>query len=107
MKALDDFLQKVEPKKRKSKLIRFRNEILKLFENDYTVQQIQFFLKKQKVETSIQNIYKFLKKQKKQQEVKKNFPLQKSGESNEPIKIDKEMNFSEFRQKFQQKINKE
>jgi len=105
MKALDDFLKKVEPKKRKSKLIKFRDEILKLFENDYTVQQIQFFLKKQKVETSIPNIYKFIKKQ---QEVKKNFPLQKSGEmSNEPIKVDKEMNFSEFRQKFQQKINKE
>lgn len=82
MKVLEDFLKKVTPNKRKSKLYKFKDAILELYDKDYSVEQIQTFLKKQKIETTKQNIYYFINRIKKKG-VKKNFSLQTNKENDD------------------------
>ena len=98
MKVLDDFLKKNKPAKRKSKLCKFKDAILKLYKKDYTVQQIQIFLKEQKIETTTANIYYFIK----EQGGKKNFSLQKrenqtAEENKELEEAEKEITLKDLR----------
>jgi len=62
--TIEKFAEKNKPAKRKSVLKSYRDEILKLFEDDYSVNQIQDFLKTNGVETTKRNIYYFIKKEK-------------------------------------------
>jgi len=80
MKVLNSFMKKNKPAKRKSVMKSYRDEILKLFDEDYSVNQIQDFLKLCGVETSIGNIYYFIKTQKKSKGGK-NFSLQTNEEN--------------------------
>ncbi len=82
MKVLEDFLKKVTPNKRKSKLYKFKDAILELYNKDYSIEQIQIFLKEQKIETTKQNIYYFINRIKKKG-VKKNFSLQTNKENDD------------------------
>lgn len=63
MKPLENFFIKNPPKKRVSKLKKYENEIMEMYEKNYKVEQIQEFLKTQNVEISIAGIYKFLERQ--------------------------------------------
>lgn len=63
MKPLENFFIKNPPKKRVSKLKKYENEIMEMYEKNYKVEQIQEFLKTQNVEISVIGIYKFLQKQ--------------------------------------------
>ncbi len=82
MKVLEDFLKKVTPNKRKSKLYKFKDAILELYNKDYSIEQIQIFLKEQKIETTKQNIYYFINRIKKKG-VKKNFSLRTNKENDD------------------------
>ena len=64
MKSLDDFLKNNKPLRRVSKLENFKDEILKLYEKNFSVEQIIEFLQKNKVETTKWNLYKYLQKNK-------------------------------------------
>lgn len=70
MKKLESFKNSSPPKRRTSKLLKFKNEIFQLYNDGYQVQQIQDFLKMNNVETSIQNLYYFLKHQAKNFSIK-------------------------------------
>ena len=72
MKELDNFLKNNKPKKKVSKLDNFTTEIMELHHKNYQVEQIQEFLKAQKIEISTRRIYKFIK----HNLTSKNFSLQ-------------------------------
>ena len=61
MKALDSFLKNNEPQRRVSQLKEYKSEILQLYKNDFKVEQIQDFLKTQKVEITKRRIWQFVK----------------------------------------------
>ena len=58
--TLEEFMKNNQPQKNRSKMKSFRDEILKLKKSDYTVQQIQDFLKDNNVETSTRNIHYYI-----------------------------------------------
>ena len=62
MKSLDSFKKAVEPKRRVSKLNKFRNEIFELYDMDYSVSQIQKFLFENEIKISKRRIWDFISK---------------------------------------------
>ena len=64
MKELEDFVRNNSPNRRKSVLEPFREAIFKLYGDGFKIEQIQDFLKENKIKTSKQNIYRFLKSKK-------------------------------------------
>lgn len=64
MKTLDQWCKQNEPKRRKSKLNAFDDEIIELYNKGYQIEQIQDFLKSQKIIVSVRGIRKYLKSRK-------------------------------------------
>ncbi len=62
MKSLDSFKKAVEPKRRVSKLNKFKNEIFELYDMDYSVSQIQKFLSENEIKISKRRIWDFISK---------------------------------------------
>lgn len=62
MKTLDSFKKAVKPKRKISKLLKFRDEIFDLYNSGYRVQQIQDFLATNGVKISKQRIWDFIAK---------------------------------------------
>ena len=62
--TIDKFKKTNKPAKRTSALKSYKDEILKLYDDNYSVTQIQEFLKTNGVETTGRNIYYFIKKEK-------------------------------------------
>ena len=71
MKTLEQFCKQNEPKRRMSKLDPYYDEITELYDRGYQIEQIQDFLKSQKVNVSQSNLYKFLSKNQNKKSVKK------------------------------------
>jgi len=61
MKTLENFVKKVEPKRRVSKLAKFEKEIHELYQQGYKVEQIQEFLESNGIKASARGIRWFLK----------------------------------------------
>lgn len=61
MKPLADFKSTSPPKRRVSKIQKFKTEILDLYDNQYSVEQIQEYLLQNGVKVSVRRIYQFLK----------------------------------------------
>lgn len=98
MKILEDFKSREPPKKRVSQLKKFQNEVKELHELDYTVEQIQDFLKLQKIKISTRRIYQFIKSKKNLSN--KNFSLQTPDRNTVEKKSDEqedEITFKNFR----------
>ena len=62
MKSLNSFKKAVEPKRRVSKLNKFRTEIFELYDIDYSVSQIQKFLSENEIKISKRRIWDFISK---------------------------------------------
>jgi hypothetical protein len=62
MKTLEKFKAQDPPKRRVSKIQKFKTEILDLYDNEYSVEQIQEYLLQNGVKVSVRRIYQFLKK---------------------------------------------
>lgn len=80
MKTLDQWCKTNDPNRRKSRLDAYHDEIVELYSRGYQIEQIQDFLKSQKIDVSQSNLYKFLSKKQKKETVKKKV----SGASKEP-----------------------
>lgn len=61
MKALEKFKAQSPPKRRVSKIQNFKNEVLELYNDNYSIEQIQDFLLQNDVKISTRRIYQFLK----------------------------------------------
>ena len=61
MKTLEDFMKKNKPNKRKSIIENFKDDVLILHKEGYSVEQIQESLKINNLSTSVGNIYYFIK----------------------------------------------
>lgn len=59
MKTLEDFMHKHPPNRRQSKLKPFQHEILEMYNQGYKVEQIQEWLKLNKITVSVRAINKF------------------------------------------------
>ena len=97
MKTLDQWCKVNNPSRRKSQLDPFLEEITELYSRGYQIEQIQDFLKSQKVNVSQSNLYKFLSKKPNKKTVKK----KTSGASQEP----KDGEFSPSTKMFMEKYN--
>lgn len=97
MKILEQFCKTNDPKRRKSRLDAYHDEITELYDRGYQIEQIQDFLKSQKVNVSQSNLYKFLSKNQNKKSVKK----KQSGASKEP----KEGDLSPSTKMFMDKYN--
>jgi transposase len=64
MKVLEDFCRKNEPQRKVSSLLKYADEIHKLYEDGYRAEQIQVFLKSVNIEVSNRHIWRFLKNSK-------------------------------------------
>lgn len=64
MKILEQFCKQNEPKRRTSKLDAYYDEITELYSRGYQIEQIQDFLKSQKIDISVRGIRKYLKSRK-------------------------------------------
>ena len=64
MKTLEQFCKQNEPKRRTSKLDAYYDEITELYNRGYQIEQIQDFLKSQKIDISVRGIRKYLKSRK-------------------------------------------
>jgi len=64
MKTLESFMKNCKPNKRVSCLSTFKDEIMSLYFENYTVQQILEFLKSNKVKISRAGLYNFINKNK-------------------------------------------
>ena len=64
MKTLEQFCKQNEPKRRTSKLDAYYDEITELYNRSYQIEQIQDFLKSQKIDISVRGIRKYLKSRK-------------------------------------------
>lgn len=64
MKTLEQFCNQNEPKRRKSKLDAYYDEITELYDRGYQIEQIRDFLKSQKIDISVRGIRKYLKSRK-------------------------------------------
>jgi len=62
MKSLDSFKKAVEPKRRTSKLKKFKDEIFELYESGYKIAQIQEFLAQNNCKISKSRIWDFISK---------------------------------------------
>lgn len=71
MKTLEQFCKTNDPNRRKSRLDAYHDEITELYDRGYQIEQIQDFLKSQKVNVSQSNLYKFLSKNQNKKSVKK------------------------------------
>jgi IS30 family transposase len=80
MNTLDQWCKVNNPSRRKSQLEPYHDEIVELYSRGYQIEQIQDFLKSQKVNVSQSNLYKFLSKNQNKKSVKK----KQSGASKEP-----------------------
>ena len=60
MKQLDSFKKAQKPQKRVSSLKKYETEIKELFDENYTVEQIQEYLSSVNVEVSTRRIYQFI-----------------------------------------------
>lgn len=80
MNTLDQWCKVNNPSRRKSQLEPYHDEIVELYGKGYQIEQIQDFLKSQKVNVSQSNLYKFLSKNQNKKSVKK----KQSGASKEP-----------------------
>ena len=60
MKTLEDFKKRTEPKRRLSKLEKFRDEIFDLYNSGYKVEQIQDYLLENNVKVSRSRLYSFI-----------------------------------------------
>ena len=80
MNTLDQWCKVNNPTRRKSQLEPYHDEIVELYGKGYQIEQIQDFLKSQKVNVSQSNLYKFLSKNQNKKSVKK----KQSGASKEP-----------------------
>ena len=102
MKELEDFIKNNSPNRRRSVLEPFREAIFKLYSDGFQIEQIQDFLKENKIKTSTQNIYRFLKS-------KKNSSLKNHkvvGEADHNLKSEEdvaEMTISDLRKRFKNK----
>lgn len=64
MKNLDQWCKSNQPQRRQSKLDNFQEAILKLYAEGYQIEQIQEFLRSQKIDVSVRYIRKYLKSKK-------------------------------------------
>lgn len=64
MKNLDQWCKSNQPQRRQSKLDNFQEAILKLYAEGYQIEQIQEFLRSQKIDVSVRYIRKYLKNKK-------------------------------------------
>ncbi|MDO8454954.1 MAG: hypothetical protein Q7S59_10330 [Sulfurimonas sp.] len=61
MKPLESFLRKHTPARRVSALEPFVNQIIQLYDTNYSIEQIQEYLSTNKIEISTRRIYQFIK----------------------------------------------
>lgn len=62
MKTLDSFKKVIKPKRKISKLLKFRDEIFDLYNSGYRIQQIQDFLATNSVKITKRRIWDFIAK---------------------------------------------
>jgi DNA-binding transcriptional MerR regulator len=105
MKTLEDFMEKNKPKKRKSIIENFKDDVLILHKEGYSVEQIQEFLKINNLSTSIGNIYYFIKKQIDQADKKdsKNFSLKQKENVEEVLSDDEPLTIANMRRKLKER----
>ncbi|MGD9554755.1 MAG: hypothetical protein AB7D96_07630 [Arcobacteraceae bacterium] len=85
--TLDEFKKKHKIKsKRESNLLKFKDEILKLHNENVTLVNIQLFLKENSITTSFQNISRFIQSLKSEPKEKKEELVKKTIDVKEPIK---------------------
>ena len=76
MKTLESFMKNCKPNKRVSCLSNFKDEIMSLYFENYTVQQILEFLKSNKVQISRAALYNFINKNKHNSSIPTPTPVQ-------------------------------
>lgn len=81
MKKLESFKAQSPPKRRVSKIQNFKTEVLELYIDNYSVDQIQDFLLQNGVKISTRRIYQFLKKNLNNQNSLLRIPAASSGGS--------------------------
>lgn len=62
MKTLEQFCKQNKPKRRQHKLEAFKDEILQLYNESYTIEQIQAYLETQRITASRSHVYSYIKK---------------------------------------------